>query len=133
MITVAAALIENNGKLLVCQRRRTDPFPLLWEFPGGKLQPGETPEAALARELREELGVTAQIGRKIYRTRHKYEEMSGEIDLVFFAARADPAEMQNLAFERMEWREIPALAELNFLPADRELISLLAAGAISLS
>src|ERR1700729_3677303 len=57
MITVVAALIEADGKVLVCQRRRGDTFGLMWEFPGGKLKPGETPAQALERELHEELGV----------------------------------------------------------------------------
>ena len=57
MLTVVAALIESDGRVLVCQRRRGDRFALLWEFPGGKVEPGEELSAALARELREELGV----------------------------------------------------------------------------
>jgi len=65
LIIVVAALIESNGKILVCQRRRQDTFGLMWEFPGGKTNPGETLENALARELQEELGVTAQIGREV--------------------------------------------------------------------
>ena len=63
---VVAALIEADGKLLVCQRRRTDSFGLMWEFPGGKLEPGETPAQALARELQEELGVEAKIGPEMF-------------------------------------------------------------------
>ena len=88
----------------------------------------ETLEAALARELAEELGVTAKIGREIYRTQHRYAEMSEPIELIFFAASAPPVEIRNLIFERIEWRDPHSLPALNFLPADRELIEKLASG-----
>lgn len=133
MLTVVAALIESEGKLLVCQRRRGGAFELLWEFPGGKVQPGETLEAALARELAEELGVTARIGREIYRTQHRYAEMKEPIELIFFAASVPRAEIRNLVFEQVEWREPRSLPDLNFLPADRELVAKLAAGDISVA
>ena len=133
MLTVVAALIEANGKLLVCQRRRRGTFALLWEFPGGKKKAGETLEQALARELHEELGVTAQIGREVYRTPHQYAEMSDAIELIFFVVQANPAEMRNRVFENIEWRAPESLAELNFLPADRELIEKLASGNLKIS
>jgi mutator protein MutT len=131
MLTVVAALIESEGKLLVCQRRRGDPFELLWEFPGGKKRPDETLEEALARELAEELGVTARIGREIYRTQHRYAEMNEPIELIFFAASVATSEVRNLIFERIEWLEPRTLPELKFLPADRELIEKLASGTIT--
>jgi len=132
-LQVVAALIESEGKLLVCQRRRGGPFELRWEFPGGKVQPGETLEAALARELEEELGVTAKIGREVYRTEYRYAEMPEPIDLIFFAASVPRTEIRNLVFEQIEWREPGSLPELNFLPADRELIEKLAKGKITLT
>lgn len=131
MLIVVAALIESEGKLLVCQRRRGAAFELLWEFPGGKKRPDETLEAALARELAEELGVTAKIGREIYRTQHRYAEMNEPIELIFFAASVSPVEIRNLIFEQIKWREPRSLRDLNFLPADRELIDKLASGEIS--
>src|SRR5579863_378448 len=126
MLSVAAALIEDGGKLLVCQRRRGDTFGMMWEFPGGKLQTGETPAEALRRELFEELGVEAVVGAEVFRTRHRYAEMREEIELIFFAAAVDAAAIRNVVFERMEWRTVEALAELNFLPADREFVGKLA-------
>jgi 8-oxo-dGTP diphosphatase len=132
MLTVVAALIESEGKLLVCQRVRGGAFELQWEFPGGKRRPDETLQEALARELGEELGVTAQIGREIYRTQHRYPEMPEPIELIFFAASVPPEDVRNLVFERIEWREPRSLPELNFLPADRELIDKLATGTIRL-
>jgi 8-oxo-dGTP diphosphatase len=133
MLTVVAALIEANGKLLVCQRRRGGTFALLWEFPGGKKKAGETLEQALARELHEELGVSAQIGREVHRIRHQYAEMSEPIELIFFVAETNSAEIRNRVFENIEWRAPESLAELNFLPADRELIEKLASGNLKIS
>jgi mutator protein MutT len=130
MLTVVAALIESDGRLLVCRRRRRARFELMWEFPGGKVEAGETPEAALARELREELGAASKIGPELYRVQHKYAAMREPIELIFFAARVNPSEITNLDFEQIAWREPKSLPELNFLPADRELIEKLANGSI---
>jgi 8-oxo-dGTP diphosphatase len=126
MITVVAALIEADGKVLVCQRRRGDTFGLMWEFPGGKLKPGETPAQALERELHEELGVRATVGKEIFRTRHQYAELSEPIELILFTAKVKPDDVRNQAFETMEWRPPATLPELIFLPADREFVANLA-------
>ncbi len=132
MTTVVAALIRRNAKLLICQRRKTDSFALQWEFPGGKVRAGETPAEALARELREELGVVARIGRELYRTRHRYTELPGELELIFFAAGIDEQPVRNLAFEQFLWAEPSTLLQYAFLPADRELITLLSSGTLRL-
>lgn len=132
MLTVVAALIESEGKLLVCQRHRDDKFGLMWEFPGGKRKQGETLEAALERELREELGADSRIGPEAYRTTHQYAEMSEPIELVFFAATLDPKEAKNIIFEQILWCAPESLPELNFLPADRELIEKLSSGTLKL-
>ena len=102
----------------------------MWEFPGGKVESGEAPAQALARELREELGVEAKIGREVYRTKYSYAEMREPIELIFFAASAMPGEIENKEFEQIAWRMPESLPELNFLAADRELIERLASGAI---
>jgi 8-oxo-dGTP diphosphatase len=132
VLTVVAALIEFEGKLLVCQRRRGSRFELMWEFPGGKVEPGETLEVALARELREELGVAARIGPEMHRVQHQYRQSGEPFELVFFAASAAPGEVQNLEFERIEWRDTKSLPDLNFLEADRDLTAKLASGEILL-
>jgi 8-oxo-dGTP diphosphatase len=132
MLNVVAALIQSEDKLLACQRARGSTFELQWEFPGGKREDGETLEAALVRELREELGVNATIGPEVHRLRHQYANTGVPFELVFFAAAARPDEIQNLEFERIEWRELPSLPELDFLEADRDLVNKLASGEIKL-
>jgi 8-oxo-dGTP diphosphatase len=132
-LTVVAALILRDSKILVCQRRRDDTHSLQWEFPGGKVEPGEMPQEALARELREELGVEAAIGRELFRTRHGYREVQSELELIFCQAVIDrSAELQNLVFEGFEWAEPSALLQYNFLQADEEFVALLASHAIPL-
>ena len=131
MRTVVAALIERNAKLLVCQRRRNDSHALRWEFPGGKVEEGESHAQALVRELREELGVAAIIGDEVYRTQHKYSDLGNEFLLIFFLARiGDSDSIQNLVFESFEWAHPSSLPKYDFLPADKELIGLLASGEI---
>jgi 8-oxo-dGTP diphosphatase len=130
MITVVAALIQAEGKLLVCQRKRGTSFAMMWEFPGGKVKPGETLEQALVRELEEELGTKATIGSEVYRTQHRYAELSEPIELIFFHAELNPRSVRNLVFEEILWRDPSSLPELNFLPADKELIEKLASGAL---
>jgi 8-oxo-dGTP diphosphatase len=129
--TVVAALITRNSKLLVCQRKRNDTHPLQWEFPGGKVEPGESLAAALTRELREELGVSATIGAEVHRTRHRYKELPDDLLLIFFQAKIeDSALLQNLQFEKFEWADPSLLQNYDFLPADKNLVELLACGSI---
>jgi len=129
--TVVAALITRNSKLLVCQRKRNDTHPLQWEFPGGKVEPGESLSEALTRELREELAVSATIGPEVHRTRHRYRELPDDLLLIFFwATIEDSALLQNLQFEKYEWADPSLLQNYDFLPADKDLVESLARGSI---
>jgi len=131
MKTVVAALLVRDGKLLVCQRRATDAFPLKWEFPGGKVSPGESLAAALVRELHEELGIRAHVGAEVYRTRHHYAEHAKPLELVFYRVLPGDEEPRNLVFEQIRWVAPEALPDLDLLDGDRELVSLLARRAIT--
>ncbi len=126
-MVVVAAIIARDGRVLACQRSRNGKFALKWEFPGGKVQPGETPQAALERELNEELGVRAKIEEEIFRTEHKYEQMHESVQLIFFKTRVESGETENRIFDKIEWVEPGKLKEMDFLEADRELIEKLAA------
>jgi mutator protein MutT len=127
MFTVVAALIEEEGRILICQRRAGDRFAHLWEFPGGKVESGETLESALRRELLEELGVESSIGPEYHRVQYQYAGMPAILELVFFWATL-AAPPRNLAFERIEWVLRSDLAAYEFLPADREMVAQLASG-----
>jgi 8-oxo-dGTP diphosphatase len=80
-IRVVAAVIENDGKYLITQRRSTAVLPGLWEFPGGKVEPGETDEAALRRELRERVGVDVEVKGRMAQRTHHYDGYSVELNL----------------------------------------------------
>lgn len=131
-IKVVAGLIRQNGALLICQRRRDGAFPLQWEFPGGKVEAGETLVESLARELQEELAINARIGPLLYRTRHDYPD-SFSVELFFFRVESYAGRMRNQAFEQMCWTTPERLASFDFLAADREFITYLGRGDLPLS
>ncbi len=124
---VAAALILRGGEVLIGQRRADQPMALQWEFPGGKIESGESPEQALARELDEELGIHAVIGPAVTRIRHNYRH-GGAVDLQFFAVHEFSGEIENRIFEQVRWTRLEDLPGYDFLAADRGLIRDLAAG-----
>jgi 8-oxo-dGTP diphosphatase len=129
---VVAALIlrEASGgasEVLVCQRRPDQPMSLKWEFPGGKIETGESAEQALARELDEELGIAAVIGPRVAQVRHKYRN-GGSIDLQFFSVKEFSGEIDNRIFNEIRWTPLIDLPSLDFLAADFGLIRDLSEG-----
>jgi 8-oxo-dGTP diphosphatase len=130
IVVVAAVIERSDRRLLIGQRRRGDTSPLKWEFPGGKVKQGETDEAALARELREELGATlvklAPIGQVV----HKYAETAIPLEIRFFAAELASNEIRATAFAQTVWVLPRELGEYDFLAANRELVANLATGRI---
>ena len=124
---VAAALIVRGDEILIGQRRPNQPMALKWEFPGGKIEAGESPQQALARELDEELGITATIGPFVTHIRHNYRH-GGAVDLQFFAVREFTGEIVNHIYHQFRWVRLEELSSYEFLAADRELIRDLAAG-----
>lgn len=100
---------------------------LKWEFPGGKIEPGEGPQEALARELNEELGIRAVIGPEITAIRHNYRN-GGAIHIQFFTIENFTGELRNVVFQDMQWSTLERLPEYDFLAADLTLIQELASG-----
>ena len=127
MKRVVAALIVQNGKVLVCQRTRHQTMPLKWEFPGGKIEEGEQPRDALRRELDEELGIQATVGDELARIQHEYPN-GGMVELRFFVVREFSGELENRIFKDIQWAEPKNLPKFDFLEADLTLVKDLAAG-----
>jgi len=127
MKRVVAAVIEKDGKLLVCQRTRHQTMPLKWEFPGGKIEEGEQPRDALRRELEEELGIHAKIGDEIARLQHTYPN-GAAVELRFYIVREYGGDMENRIFRDLQWSSPKDLATYDFLEADAALVKDLAAG-----
>jgi mutator protein MutT len=131
MRTVVAAVIEREDRrLLIGQRRKDDSSPLKWEFPGGKVREDEAAEAALARELREELGATLTKCEEMGRVRHQYAESREELEIRFFAAAIAEGEVRPLCFEQIAWVLPKELSDYDFLAANRELVANLATGRV---
>lgn len=131
MTTVVAAVIEEQGRILIGQRRNIGHHPLKWEFPGGKVEPYEQHKAALRRELDEELGIEATIGRKVASIRHTYSG-GGSVELHFFLVHHFEGEIQNRIFRDVRWVQKEELPTFDFLEADIELVKQIAAGKLTL-
>jgi 8-oxo-dGTP diphosphatase len=127
MKRVVAAVILQDGKILVCQRTRHQTMPMKWEFPGGKIEEGEQPRDALRRELDEELGIDATIGDEIARIRHEYKGGSS-VELRFYLVQEYRGEIENRIFRDLQWTEPKDLPSFDFLEADMTLVNDLAAG-----
>ena len=121
-IVVTAAVIERSGRLLVTRRLQGTHLEGYWEFPGGKCDAGESLEACLARELREELAVDAMVGGKILKTSHEYPDRRVELHFFNCELAGDPVPQMN---QEMQWVPREALAALKLPPADDELVALL--------
>jgi 8-oxo-dGTP diphosphatase len=134
---VVAALIlrpgsDGSDEVLICQRKPDQPMALKWEFPGGKIEPGEGPEEALRRELNEELGIDAEIGSALVRIRHNYRN-GGAVDLQFFTVRSFHGDLDNRIFQQILWSNFAELPQYDFLAADLGLIRDLADGNLKVS
>ncbi|HTS68557.1 MAG TPA: (deoxy)nucleoside triphosphate pyrophosphohydrolase [Terriglobia bacterium] len=125
-ILVVAGIIQKGNCILICQRHSSDAYGLQWEFPGGKVKTGEDLPAALRRELEEELAILAEVGREVYRLRHRYRDRF--VEVVFFTIRNYDGEIRNEVFEAVEWAPRERLAEFDFLEADRDLVDLISKG-----
>lgn len=124
---VVAALILRGDEVLIGQRRPDQPLGSKWEFPGGKMEAGESAEESLRRELQEELGIEAVIGSRIAHVRHNYRS-GGAVDLQFFVVREYSGKIENIVFQDVRWCPLRLLPTFDFVAADRNLVRDLAAG-----
>jgi 8-oxo-dGTP diphosphatase len=124
---VVAAVIERDGRVLIGQRRAHKRHAFKWEFPGGKVEAGETPAAALGRELDEELGIRAEIGATIADYEYTYAGRS-PIRLVFYGVRSFTGDIQNREYQDLRWERRERLPAYDFLEGDVDFVRALAAG-----
>lgn len=124
---MSAGVIHRDGEILVGQRRRGDRHALKWEFPGGKVEFGESPQQALIRELAEELQIEARIGAEIARYEHDYPSGS-RVHLLFFAVNEFIGEPKARVFEQICWVSLLKLPTIDFLAGDLDFVRRLARG-----
>lgn len=117
-VPVVCAVIEREGRVLIAQRPAGKHLPFQWEFAGGKVEPGEAPEAAIVREIREELGCGIEVTRALPSFLHDYGTVV--IEMIPFVARLAPGGPEPVAHEHLAlaWVDLPALAAYTLAPAD---------------
>lgn len=121
MLQVVAGIIERDGRILICRRTPKQSHPLKWEFPGGKVENGETPPQALERELEEELGIQHASSEEITRYEYTYPGKH-PIRLIFFRVTEFEGEPRNLIFEEMRWEPRNQLSAFDFVEGDVEFL-----------
>ena len=126
VVEVVAAVIERDGRILIGQRKPSGRHALKWEFPGGKVEPGEDSRAALARELQEELGIDAVIGPQIEAYDFLYRPES-VTRLIFFHVTEFTGVIENLDFNALAWEPKANLPAYDFLEGDIDFVNRLAA------
>lgn len=126
-LLVSAGIIHREGKILVGQRRAGDRHALKWEFPGGKVEHGETPQEALVRELEEELRIEATVGSELARYEHDYPSGS-RVHLLFFHVSRFQGEPEARVFEQIQWIDFAELPKLDFLDGDFDFVRRLSRG-----
>ena len=124
MKEVAVGIIFRNGTVLTGQRKHTARYPLKWEFPGGKLEPGETPTAALVRELDEELGIHAVPGPEYHRQEWDYGDRAWRV--YYFPVHAFTGEPENRTFGQIRWVPLDELLTMDILDGNREVVERMA-------
>ena len=123
MLHVTAGIVRENNRILICQRNAQGDLPLLWEFPGGKLEEGETLEECLVRECREELEVDIRITGKYAETEYEYPNQ--RIAFTFFDAEIIDGEICAKVHNDIKWVQIEELKDHSFCPADIEIVEAL--------
>jgi len=123
--TVVAAVIRREERILICRRHSEQAHPLKWEFPGGKVEAGESPSEALRRELIEELQIDARIGEEVERYEYCYPG-GRPLLLIFYAVDRFEGEPRNCVFHEIRWADAAALPQFDFLEGDVEFVKRLA-------
>ena len=121
MIEVVAALIWNNDRFMICQRPAYKARALLWEFVGGKVEPGETKEQALIRECQEELAITLSVGDVFMEVVHEYPDIT--IRLTLFNATIAGGTPQKLEHNDIQWVTPAEIPNYDFCPADKDILA----------
>lgn len=121
MTEVVAALIWDKEKFMICQRPTTKARGMLWEFVGGKVEPGETKEQALIRECKEELAITLSVGKVFMDVTHEYPDLT--VHLTLFNAVVAEGIPQKLEHNDIRWITVEEIPQYNFCPADVEILS----------
>jgi len=116
---VTAAIIVRDGRVLIAQRPLGGRHPGEWEFPGGKIESGESPQQCLARELDEELGVTVKVGEHLASVRYSYPDL--ELDLLAFSAEITGGTVRDIECSAHAWVDPRTLESCDLLPPDRVL------------
>jgi len=123
-VEVVAGLIFRKGRVLISQRSDNAPFPLKWEFPGGKVEKGESREAALRRELKEELGIEIDNLNLVFSHHHFYSaELT--VHLRFYRVGIFTGEIENRIFRQLQWAALDELPNFDFLEGDLPFVALL--------
>jgi len=120
-IRVVCAVVAQDGRYLITQRRATAVLPLLWEFPGGKVEPGESDEDALRRELVHRLGVDVKVGQMISYVHHPYERYA--VDLYLYECELTGGEPTRARVSDFRWVESSEFESYQFTPADEASVS----------
>jgi 8-oxo-dGTP diphosphatase len=123
-LQVTAGVIARGERILVCQRPLGGHHPGEWEFPGGKVEAGESLVAGMRRELKEELDIDASVGRVLWQTQHHYAERD-PIELTFFRVPEFTGTVTNRVFAALAWVRITELPDVDFLEGDREFVAAL--------
>lgn len=116
---VVAALLERDGKFLICQRPRQKARGLLWEFVGGKVEKGESKEDALRRECEEELGIRIDVGEAFCEVTHEYPDITIELTLFTATTTEEPKKIEH---NDLRWITVKEIPQYDFCPADKEIL-----------
>ena len=137
MKQVAVGIVSRDGHVLACQRHPHAAYPLKWEFPGGKIESGESPRQALTRELREELAIEAEVGEELYRQEWIYPDgvenpkKDGAFRVFYYYIKSFTGTPKNVVFEQIRWVSLSELQTLDLLEGNRDAVAFLVKHGIS--